>query len=237
MKIGTVLAVLTGLAVPFSRGRASAIAKRSREGPVAVGRLGFDGDEQGDRRFHGGADKAVLGYAWEHYRSWRDELGPLPLLDEAGAFGENLSTEGIDEEGLCLGDRLRVGSAVLEVSQARQPCWKLNDRFGDAGMARRVQRSRRTGWYCRVLRAGSVSAGDDIELVARPHEEWPLTRLMALLHDGQVPTGALRAALGLPLVASWRARIERRLDTGVLEDSTSRLDGPSTPGDDPNDRN
>src|SRR5690606_10795759 len=124
-------ALLTGIAVPYTRpGSRSAIAKTPRSGPVRIGELGLDGDEQGDRRVHGGVDKAVHHYPFEHYARWRAELGPLPVLAAPGAFGENLSSAGLDESNVCLGDRYALGSVVLEVSQGRQPCWKLNDRFG-----------------------------------------------------------------------------------------------------------
>lgn len=226
-RLGTVREVRTGRAVEFARGRRSAIAKALRAGPVAVGTTGLDGDEQGDTRFHGGPDKAVHAYAFEHYPTWRRELGEPPVLASAGAFGENLSTAGITEAGLCLGDRLRIGSTILEISQARQPCWKLNERFGVADMSRRVQDTRRTGWYLRVLEPGNVAAGDEILILDRPHAAWSLLRLMDLLYGKSRDPGALRAALDLPLVPSWRALIERRLARGRVEDWSARLDGPA----------
>src|SRR5690606_16433169 len=116
----------------------SAIDKRPLEGAVRIDELGVAGDEQGDTRVHGGVDKAVHHYPFEHYATWRAELGELPALASPGAFGENISTRGLDEATVCLGDRFALGTAVLEVSQGRQPCWKLNDRFGVKDMARRV---------------------------------------------------------------------------------------------------
>lgn len=226
-RLGTVREVLTGRAVDFARGRKSAIAKTPRAGRVAVGPLGLEDDEQGDTRFHGGPDKAVHVYAFEHYPGWRRELGDLPVLAAAGAFGENLSTASATEADLCLADRLRIGTGVFEVSQARQPCWKLNERFAVPDMARRVQDSQRTGWYLRVLEAGHVGAGDGILLLERPHAAWPLSRLMDLLYRPPSAPGVLRDALGLPLVPSWRALIERRLATGKTEDWGARLDGPA----------
>ena len=153
-------------------------------------------------------------------------LGALPVLGSAGAFGENLSTAGLTEADLCLADRLRIGTALFEVSQARQPCWKLNERFGVPGMARRVQETRRTGWYLRVVEPGSVGAGDEIVLVERPYPDWTLHRLMVLLYGAPQEPAVVREALALPLVPSWRALLERRLATGRIEDWTSRLEGP-----------
>src|SRR3546814_4948632 len=106
-----------------------------------------------------------------------------PLLRVPGAFGENISTRGLDEDNVCLGDRFELGTALLEVSQGRQPCWKLNDRFGVPDMVRRVQSSGRTGWYYRVLRPGTARAGDPPRLDSRPHPDWPLRRLNRLLFD------------------------------------------------------
>ena len=220
-------ALLTGTAVPYTRpGSRSAIAKAVREGPVWIGGLGLDGDEQGDPRVHGGVDKAVHHYPFEHYAAWRAELGERPVLAAPGAFGENLSSHGLDEGTVCLGDRYALGGAVLEVSQGRQPCWKLNDRFGVADMARRVQDSGRTGWYYRVLQPGSTQAGDALVLLERPCPAWPLRRLMRMLAERVLDPDLLREALGLPLVPSWRTLLERRLASSRAEDWSRRIDGP-----------
>ena len=226
--IGRIKAVLTGHAIPYTRpGSRSAIAKSVRQGVVPVAMLGLDGDEQGDRRIHGGPDKAVNLYAFEHYARWIKELGDMPILDTPGAFGENLSTFGMTEVQICLGDQVRIGGVLLQVSQGRQPCWKLNDRFGLPDMARRLQQNLRTGWYCRVIAPGNLAAEDAIELVARPYPGWPLHRLGELLYHGGADERTLREALALPLVPSWRRTIENRLASGKTEDWTARLAGPA----------
>lgn len=226
--LGYVQTVLTGRALPYTRpGSWSAIAKQVVGGPVQVYAEGLAGDEQGDRRVHGGPDKAVHWYASEHYPLWRDELGSRPILDAPGAFGENLSTRGVTEADICLGDRLRVGSALLEVSQARQPCWKLNDRFVIPDMARRVQQTLRTGWYCRVLEPGSLQAGDAITLIARPHPDWPLRQFMELIYLRPLEREMLMQMRDLPLVPSWRRLIENRLALGEVENWTARIEGPA----------
>lgn len=225
--LARVEAVLTGTAVAYTRpGSRSAIAKQPRQGPVAIGPEGLQGDEQGDRRVHGGPDKAIHHYARDHYAAWAAEIGAHPLLQAAGAFGENISTDGVTESGICLGDRLRLGTAVVEVAQGRQPCWKLSDRFGVPDMARRVQDSGRSGWYYRVLEPGQVQAGDDLLLLERPYPEWPLPRLAALLYRRTLDQDELRAALRLPLVPSWQRTFERRLEQGQTESWDSRLQGP-----------
>ena len=228
--IGRVRAVLTGPAVPFTRpGVLSAIAIQPVTGRIEAGPLGLAGDEQGDRQAHGGPDKAIHLYAFEHYAIWRVELGEasLPLLDLPGAFGENLSTEGLDEKTVCLGDRFQIGQAVLEVAQGRQPCWKLNDRFGMKDMARRLQNTLRTGWYCRVLTPGGLGAGDDIILLSRPHPGWPVARLMDVLYRPCLDPEVLAQVLELPLVPGWRKLLEQRLARRAVEDWSRRLDGPA----------
>ncbi|OHW40774.1 MULTISPECIES: MOSC domain-containing protein [unclassified Pseudomonas] len=218
--------LLTGRVQPFTRpGTQSAIDKQPQQGQLKVSTLGLHGDEQGDLRVHGGVEKAIHHYPLEHYARWADELGAHPLLTQPGAFGENFSTTGWSEHDVCLGDRIRVGTALLEVSQGRMPCWKLSDRFAVANLALRVQQSGRTGWYYRVLEEGVVSAGDSLQRVERPFAEWSLARLSAVLFDKQVETELLRECLALPLVPSWRRTLERRLEKGMTEDWGPRLQG------------
>ncbi|MEN1939603.1 MOSC domain-containing protein [Luteimonas sp. MJ246] len=220
-------ALLTGVAVPYARpGSRSGIDKRPRSGPLRITATGLDGDEQGDLRVHGGVDKAVHHYPFEHYATWRSELGELPVLAAPGAFGENISSEGLDEGSVCIGDRFALGHAVLEVSQGRQPCWKLNDRFGVPDMARRVQDSGRTGWYYRVLQPGVAEAGDTLRLLERPWPDWSLDRLNRLLFDRVLDPLALEPLLELPLVPSWRRLVERRLQLHTVEQWGPRIDGP-----------
>ena len=226
--LGTAVAVLRGRAVPYTRpGSRSAIAKTPVRGPVHVGPLGLEGDEQGDPKVHGGPDKAVHQYAQEHYVPWRTELGALPVLAAPGAFGENIASTGMTEHSLCLGDQVRVGSSVLlEVSQSRQPCWKLNDRFAVPTMARRVQDSGRTGWYYRVLQPGHLQAGDALVLVARPWPEWTLARIIDVLYHQPFDAAVLQALAALPLTPSWQRMVQGRLARAEVEDWRPRLDGP-----------
>lgn len=228
-RLGSVQAVLCGRAVPYTRpGSRSAIAKTPVCGPVQVGALGLEGDEQGDPRVHGGPDKAVHQYAQEHCAAWRAELGALPVLAAPGAFGENLASTGMTEHSVCLGDQVRVGSVLLQVSQGRQPCWKLNDRFGGLHtLARRVQDSGRTGWYYRVLQPGSLQAGDALVLVARPFPQWTLARIAEVLYHRPLDAAVLQALAALPLTPSWQRLVQGRLARGAVEDWRARLDGPA----------
>lgn len=224
--IGRVRMVLTGPARPTTRpGSLSAIDKQPRRGPVVADTLGLAGDEQGDLRVHGGPDKAVHCYPWSHYAHWRTALPTARRLDRPGAFGENLSLDGLDEDGACIGDRWQIGSAQFEVSQGRQPCWKLNDRFGVPDMARRVQDSGRAGWYLRVVQPGPLQAGDAVRLLERPHPHWSIARLLRLIATRDCTPALLDEVLALPLPPSWQRLFARRREHGQAEDWGARLRG------------
>lgn len=220
---------MIGRTQPFGpNGEPSAIDKHPVAQPLWLGPTGLAGDEHGDTVHHGGADKALHHYAQEHYVIWHQEL---PLVPEqrwqAGGFGENIGTRGLTERDICIGDIVRLGTAVLQVSQARQPCWRLNLRFGCADMARRVQSSGRTGWYYRVLEAGEVAPGDELRLIDRPHGQWPLSRLLHHFYIEPLDRDALAAIAALEVLASsWRQIAARRLTTARVEDWSSRLDTP-----------
>lgn len=147
----------------------TAIWKAPVPGRVRVTRLGLEGDKQSDLRVHGGPDKAVYGYPSEHYEYWGRELPGMDL--PWGAFGENLTTEGLLERGVRIGDRFRAGSAEFQVTDPRMPCYKLGVRFGRDDMVKRFLASGRSGFYLAVLREGEVAAGDPIELIARADRE------------------------------------------------------------------
>ena len=204
-------ALLTGRIDPaFAPGRGdSAIAKRAVTGSRRVGLLGIEGDAQADLTVHGGRDKAIHHYPRDHYAGWASALGPKPLLGAAGAFGENISTLGMTEEAVCLGDRYRMGSALVEVAQGRQPCWKQAHYLGEPKLVALMVASGRTGWYYRVIEEGVVAAGDALVLEDRPCPEWPVARLFALLIGGK-HRGEAEALAKLgehPLLAEeWRQR-------------------------------
>jgi MOSC domain-containing protein YiiM len=223
-----VRAVLVGGLAPLGR-VVSGIDKRPVEGPVAVRRDGLAGDAHGNTASHGGPEKAVHHYPFDHYASWRQEMPALAdRLERAGAFGENLSTEGITEAGVCIGDVFRLGSALVQVGQGRQPCWRLNERFGERTMARRVQDTGRTGWYYRVLEEGEVAAGDALALVDRPALGWTLSRIQHLLYRDTLDLDELARLAEVPqLGPSWRTLVRRRLERRAVEDWSRRLDTPA----------
>jgi MOSC domain-containing protein YiiM len=179
---GTIVSVQVGQVAPLGPdGVASAFVKSPVTGPVTVGRLlGVAGDAQADLRVHGGRDKAVYLYPSEHYVWWRRELPEHAAVLVPGGFGENLTTRGLDENAICIGDVLRAGSALLQVTQPRQPCFKLALRFGDARLPQMMQRTGRSGWYARVLEDGVVESLRSIIVVERPNPTWPVSRLVRL---------------------------------------------------------
>ncbi|MCQ9051508.1 MOSC domain-containing protein [Vibrio diabolicus] len=226
-KIGVVKAVLAGKTVPYAHGAQSAINKQVLPERQHATELGFTSDEQGDPRFHGGIQKALHIYPSEHYPIWQQELGERTIFQSAGGFGENISSEGVTESTICLKDKIHIGSTLLEVSQGRMPCWKLNARFDQHDMARRLQDTLRTGWYFRVLEEGDIGAGDEIILCERPYPEWPLARIMGAVFTGCLNREELTQLSELPLVESWGKLVERRLETGEVEDWEMRLVGPT----------
>lgn len=168
--------------LPARRGTVrTAIVKAPVAGRVAARGVNLDGDEQADRRVHGGPDKAVYAYAAEDARWW---AGLLEREVGAGAFGENLWTEGVDVSGAVVGERWAIGSCVLEVAQPRLPCAKLGLRFGDPRMVKLFGAARRPGAYLRIVREGELGAGDPIEVRECPGHGVTTARVSeAVLHD------------------------------------------------------
>jgi MOSC domain-containing protein YiiM len=188
------------------------IFKDPVDGPVTISKLNLVGDQQADLTVHGGAEKAVYAYPAEHYEYWRRELPEVSF--SWGKFGENLTTEGLTEEALCIGDRLRVGSAVLMVTQPRMPCYKLALRFDRDDMIKRFLTSRRSGFYFSVIEEGEVLAGSKIEIVSRdPHRVTVVD--IVRLYLGQAPDPALlqRAMNVSALPQNWKAALPLKART------------------------
>ena len=152
--------LINGQSVP------TGIFKKPVSGIIRVNTLGLDGDTQVDLRVHGGPNKAVYIYPFEHYEWWRSELGETEILSEYGAFGENLTVEGLLENAVTTGDQLAIGTALFEITRPRQPCFKLAAKFQREDMIQRFRDSGRTGFYVRVLTEGSIQAGDTITVVS-----------------------------------------------------------------------
>ena len=188
----------------------TSIFKDPVAGPVAVSRLNLAGDEQSDLSVHGGVDKAVYAYPSEHYAYWREQLPDVELA--WGAFGENLTTEGLLEGELRVGDRFRIGSAEFAVTQPRLPCFKLGIRFERADMVKRFQRSGRTGFYLAVVREGTLAAGDPIQRLSDERAGVTVADVVRLYVGDDKEQELLRQASELPdLPEVWRAYFRGRL--------------------------
>ena len=207
-----ILSVNVGLPREIPRGDGtvlSGIVKEPVPGRVPVGPTNLAGDGQADLRVHGGPDKAVYAYPAEHYPRWQAELARDDLTP-GRFFGENLTTEGLDEESVHIGDRLRAGTALLEVSQPRVPCFKLALRMNDPAFARPFLASGRTGFYLRVVEPGEVAAGDAISREGRGEGAMSVREVAGLLSDGASP-GDLDRAAALPALAiGWREGFANR---------------------------
>jgi MOSC domain-containing protein YiiM len=206
--------LLVGRVEPFAETATSAIRKQPVTDARAVGWLGIEGDAQADLSVHGGPDKAIHHYPHDHYAYWRDQLGDADVLRHPGAFGENVSTSGLTEDVVCIGDRYWLGSALVEIAQGRQPCWKQARRLDDKQTIAIMVQTRNCGWYYRVIEEGHVAAGDTLALVERPHPEWNVARVIGLLiaGEGKKDPAAVRALFALQVLAdNWRARAAKML--------------------------
>jgi MOSC domain-containing protein YiiM len=195
------------------RGRTvtTGIFKSPVAGPVRVRTLNLDGDRQADLSVHGGPDKAVYAYPTEHYEYWRQELPGVDL--PPGSFGENLTTEGLREAEVRIGDRFRVGSTVLRVTQPRMPCSKLGVKFGRDDMVRRFLASERTGFYFAVVEEGDVAAGDVIEPLGRATHEVTVSEITRLYARDRGDLEALRQAAQVEaLPESWRGYFRHQME-------------------------
>ena len=194
------------------------IFKKPVSGRVMLRRLNLDGDRQADLSVHGGPDKAVYFYPVEHYEYWR---GELPEMDMPfGMFGENLTTDGILEVGVSIGDRIRVGAAEVVATQPRLPCYKLGVKFQSDDMVKRFLESGRSGFYGSVLREGEVEAGDAIEVMARDERQIPvpeLTRLYITKRYNRADLETVRRVTQVQaLPDSWRSYFRTRLENAQL---------------------
>lgn len=200
-----------GAADVLDRPWESAIHKSPIAGAARMSSLGVAGDAQADTRVHGGPEKAVLAYATEHYDSWRTVLDPGEL--GPGAFGENLAVTGFAETTVAIGDVWAVGSARLQVSQPRGPCWKLVRKFRREDLVERVLENGFTGWYLRVLEEGVVQAGDVVTVVDRPHAKLTIAAVHRVLYERPVDRVVARSlAECAALAPGLRDRIVQMLE-------------------------
>lgn len=209
---------------PMDETWTTGIFKDPVEGAVRLGRTGLEGDGQADRQHHGGPDKAVNVYPLEHYPYWQRDLAIAAL--PRGAFGENFTTAGLLETDVRIGDIFEAGEALLQLSQPRQPCWKLSRRWRTEDLARRVEETGRTGWYFRVVREGRVWAGAELRLVRGGDPRWTVAAANDVMHRRKEDLAAALDLAECPgLSASWRENLLRRASGGDNRDTRGRLDG------------
>ena len=186
------------------------IYKEPVAGRVVLRTLNLDGDQQADLTVHGGRSKAVYVYPTEHYSYWRDELPGTEL--PWGMFGENFTTEGLNESTINIGDRFGIGSAQVMVTEPRMPCYKLGIKFGRSDILRRFLASGRTGFYFSVQHEGEVEAGDEIELIQRDENNVTVADITRLYARDKGDKDGMRRAIALEaLPESWREYFRRQL--------------------------
>ena len=174
-------------------------------------RLNLDGDGQGDLRGHGGEQRAIMVYQLDSYRYWAKYLGRPDLV--AGNFGENLTVEGLADNKVCIGDRFRIGSAVVEVSQPRDTCYRVGIRLNHPEIAALLVAHHRPGFYFRVIQEGEIGAGDRIEKLSDGPERMTVAEIDALLYSAEHPLEALRRAVRIPALSKdWQGSMQALLD-------------------------
>ncbi len=194
-------------------GRPTGIYKKPVREAVAVDDAGLEDDHQGDPKAHGGPDRALSHYPAEHYAALSELFPEATSLLGPGILGENVSTNGLTERTVHVGDVFRIGTALVEVSQPRQPCWKVSHRLGLPDLARCIADSGRSGWLYRVLDPGYVSPGDVIERVEVAGHGYTLARLWAIRNETRPDREHLEFLAELETLAeSWRQRFSQRLD-------------------------
>jgi MOSC domain-containing protein YiiM len=186
----------------------TSIFKSPVEGSVAVREYNLAGDRQADLTVHGGPWKAVYLYPHEHYSYWAGELPGMEL--PFGVFGENLTTEGVSEESVCIGDQFRIGSAILQVTQPRMPCYKLALRFGRADMVKRFWKSGRSGIYFSIVQEGQLQRGDSIHQVGAGQERVSVADIVKLFKREITDSEMFLRAMRTPLHGSWKEEIRAR---------------------------
>ena len=188
----------------------TSIFKTPVTGRIPIRNNNLAGDAPSDLSVHGGRAKAIYAYPHEHYAFWSEQLPDVDL--QPGHFGENLTIEGLLEENVHLGDRLKIGSAELVVTQPRLPCYKLGIRFGRADMVKRFLASRRTGFYMSVALEGDLGTGDTIEILDRHPAAISIPDLLRLYLKEDVAPGRLREAIAIPALSdAWRIELQKQL--------------------------
>lgn len=211
--------------MPGEKPWTSGFLKESISEPLWLGMTNLEGDGQADLDHHGGPHKAVCVYPATHYPYWREQLRMEDLI--GGDFGENFTVAELTEREVCIGDIWSVGEATVQVSQPRQPCWKLARRWDIKDLAYQVQQTGFTGWYFRVLNEGHVQRGMKIELIERRWEDWTIAAANHIMHhDKHNQVAAAKLASVPALSPSWQTTLTKRAEQGIQPDEAKRLGDP-----------
>lgn len=217
--------VFTGTVRQYEDSRPSAIAKLQVDGELALTELGLVGDQQAEKKIHGGPDRALCHYPREHYADWAREFPEQAELFCAPAFGENLSTEGLTEKNVFIGDIYRWGDALIQVTQPRSPCFKLNYHFGINDLSSLMQSSGKMGWLYRVIVADNVSTEQPLELVSRLSDVSVYDAAAIAWYTPYDDEQYLRLLSAAGLSVSWTRTMQKRRLNGQIEDNSRRLWG------------
>lgn len=195
---------------PLERPWETGIFKGETKEPTWLSETGFIGDEVGDKKNHGGPEKAVFCYPIKHYTYWQEKYDHEALV--MGGMGENFAVLEMDEFSVCIGDTYKVGDAVIQVSQPRQPCWRPARRFQILDLALQIQNTGRTGWYFRVLEEGNVEADSPIDLMERPYPQWSVQAANEVMHFNKDDLRLADELASCELLAeNWVNRLRKRL--------------------------
>lgn len=224
MKTVELKGLFIGKAEEIGPGLSTAMDK----GPVAhrlwLWPQGLGSDEQGDARYHGGPERVLHHYPVEHYAHWRRLYRDIDW--QMGAFGENISTHGLNEDRVCIGDLFRWGDALIQISQPRPPCYRLSYRWGHPELPQRVQESTRMGWFYRVVKPGFVTPQSHLQLIQRLYPGLTVAQaIRSFYHTPDNRAGLQQLVSCHALSSRWRDLAARRLATGCVEDWQPRLHG------------
>lgn len=219
------LQVYIGKIREYEGSRPSAIAKYQVDGELRLTELGLEGDQQAEKVIHGGPDRALCHYPREHYDYWAREFPEQAEPFSAPAFGENLSSHGLTEENVFIGDIFRWGDALIQVTQPRSPCFKLNYHFGISDMASLMQQAGRCGWLYRVVLAGNTSTDSPLELVSRLSDVSVAEAIAIAWHMPFDDEQFHRLLSAAGLSTSWTRTMQKRRLSGKIEDNSRRLVG------------
>lgn len=209
---------------PMNREWTTGFFKMPVEKFIWLGVNNLVGDGQADLKHHGGVEKALLAYAAMHYSTWQEIL-QLPMMPY-GAFGENITVQNQSESTVCIGDTYQLGDSYIQVSQPRQPCWKISRRWQIRDLALQVQKSGKTGWYFRVVKEGYIKTNLPLVLCDRPFPKWTIAKANQVMHREHNDQNLMAELANCPLLATnWKVTLEKRLQSGNTEDCNPRLWG------------